>query len=54
MSFSVISNTEQIIDMKTKKGNIQTLDGIRVITTTWVVIGHVLQMFLQVTGEHNV
>ena len=50
MSFSVISNTEQIIDMKKKPGNLPALDGIRVITTTWVIMGHVLLMLFTSLG----
>ena len=47
----MISNGEKIIDLEPKPGNIPVLDGIRFITTTWVVFGHTLQMMVSGLGK---
>ena len=53
MCFSVIKNTEQIIGMKKKPGDLPALDGIRVITCTWVILGHLLQLLFYTMGTRN-
>ena len=40
MCFSIIRNGEKILDTKRSPGHIDSLDGIRVISTLWVVLGH--------------
>ena len=50
MPFSVISNGEKIIDMKRRPGTLPVLDGLRFISTTWVVLGHTLQMMFYGLG----
>ena len=40
MCFSIIKNGEKILDTKRSSGHIDSLDGIRVISTLWVVLGH--------------
>ena len=47
----MISNGEKIIDLEPKPGNIPVLDGIRFITTTWVVFGHTIQMMFTGLGK---
>jgi len=45
MSFSAIRNTEKILDTTRPSGaSIPALDGIRFLSTTWVVLGHCLSM----------
>lgn len=45
MSFSAISNTEKILDTSKPSGaTIPALDGIRFLSTTWVLLGHCLAM----------
>lgn len=40
MSFSLIQNTNTILDTTQKEGNINCLHGMRFISITWVILGH--------------
>ena len=40
LCFSVITNGEKILNTKQAPGNIAAINGIRTISTTWVILGH--------------
>ncbi|CAK8676841.1 unnamed protein product [Clavelina lepadiformis] len=41
LCFSIISNGEKILSMKPPRGALKNLDGIRFLSTTWIILGHV-------------
>nr|XP_054750888.1 nose resistant to fluoxetine protein 6-like [Lytechinus pictus] len=43
MSFSVVSNCPKILSAKKTKGNLAALNGLRVISMFWVILGHSFQ-----------
>ena len=51
MKFSVITNTENVMDTSQHSGIIPVLDGIRVFSTLWVVLGHSYQFVRSVSGK---
>ena len=53
LCFSVVSNGEKILGTKKKPGNIPALDGIRFISTTWVILGHTVQAMSYGVGNHT-
>nr|XP_026692261.1 nose resistant to fluoxetine protein 6-like [Ciona intestinalis] len=40
--FSMISNAKLLTSMKVKEGTLPLLDGLRALSTTWVIVAHVL------------
>ncbi|XP_078490206.1 LOW QUALITY PROTEIN: O-acyltransferase like protein-like [Ciona intestinalis] len=40
--FSMISNAKLLTSMKVKEGTLPVLDGLRALSTTWVIVAHVL------------
>ncbi|XP_076801554.1 O-acyltransferase like protein-like [Clavelina lepadiformis] len=40
LCFSVVSNTEKLLDTSRSPGVLPVLDGVRFLSTTWVVLGH--------------
>eukprot|EP00057_Strongylocentrotus_purpuratus_P001394 XP_001198703.2 PREDICTED: nose resistant to fluoxetine protein 6 [Strongylocentrotus purpuratus] len=50
LCFSFTRNLKQILKTDTKGGNMLCLNGIRVISMTWVILGHTLMLVYQVFG----
>ena len=51
LCFSVISNGEKILNTKQAQGNIAAINGIRTISTTWVILGHTVAHTVSFTGN---
>ncbi|XP_041468383.1 nose resistant to fluoxetine protein 6-like [Lytechinus variegatus] len=51
LSFSFPRNLKQILKTDTKEGSMLCLNGIRVISMTWVILGHTIMLVYQVFGD---
>ncbi|XP_039272534.2 nose resistant to fluoxetine protein 6-like [Styela clava] len=51
MSFSAIKNTNTLIDVTQKDGNIHVLNGLRFFSMTWVILGHTFSLSLGLTDN---
>ena len=51
LCFSVITNGEKILNTKQAPGNIAAINGIRTISTTWVILGHTVAMVAGYAGN---
>ena len=51
MCFSLIKNTKAIFDTTSPPGAIMAINGMRVLSITWVLEGHVLGFLLQYVGK---
>nr|XP_054759834.1 uncharacterized protein LOC129265960 [Lytechinus pictus] len=51
LSFSFTRNLKQILKTDTKEGSMLCLNGIRVISMTWVILGHTIMLVYQVYGD---
>ena len=51
LCFSVITNGEKILNTKQAQGNIAAINGIRTISTTWVILGHTVAHTVSFTGN---
>ena len=50
LCFSVITNGEKILNTKQAPGNIAAINGIRTISTTWVILGHTVSLIGNYAG----
>ncbi|KAK7096532.1 nose resistant to fluoxetine protein 6-like isoform X2 [Littorina saxatilis] len=53
LSFSVLRNGRKVLDCSHNKADIRCLHGIRVLSITWVVLGHCFVSFGQAQGNTN-
>ena len=51
LSFSVIKNTKAVLNTHVPKGSITAISGMRTLSVTWVVLGHVLRSNLLIAGR---
>ena len=51
LCFSVITNGEKILNTKQAPGNIAAINGIRTISTTWVILGHTVALTATYAGK---
>ena len=49
--FSVLDNGRDLLSTKTPRGAIKVIDGIRVISTLWVLLGHSFDFAINRIGE---
>ena len=49
--FSILDNGKDLLSTKTPRGAIKVLDGIRVISTLWVLLGHSFDFAITRLGE---
>ena len=54
LCFSVIANGEKILNTKQAPGNIAAINGIRTISTTWVILGHTVAHTVSFTGNTKI
>ena len=47
----MITNGEKILNTKQAPGNIAAINGIRTISTTWVILGHTVAMVAGYAGN---
>eukprot|EP00057_Strongylocentrotus_purpuratus_P024391 XP_011678865.1 PREDICTED: uncharacterized protein LOC755735 [Strongylocentrotus purpuratus] len=46
MSFSAVTNCSKILSAKKTKGNLAVLNGLRVISMFWVILGHAMSFYI--------
>ena len=51
LCFSVVTNGEKILSTRQSPNNINVINGIRTISTFWVVLGHTVAMVLGFFGK---
>nr|XP_039271216.1 nose resistant to fluoxetine protein 6-like [Styela clava] len=51
MSFSVVKNTNTLLDLTQKEGNIHVLNGLRFLSMSWVILGHTFNFILGVSDN---
>ncbi|XP_028514764.1 nose resistant to fluoxetine protein 6 isoform X2 [Exaiptasia diaphana] len=51
--FSIIANTKKIMDTKTAPGAITSINGMRVLSISWVVLGHAYLIFVDLFVANN-
>lgn len=52
LCFSVVRNGEKILNTKQSSGNIKAINGIRTISTLWVILGHSLSFSTAYIGNY--
>ena len=53
LCFSVIKNTQAILNTDVPKGSITAINGMRTLSITWVVLGHTLGFAIQYVGMYE-
>ena len=53
LCFSVIKNTKAVLNTDVPKGSITSINGMRTLSITWVVLGHALFFALQFIGKYE-
>ena len=53
LCFSVIKNTKAVLNTDVPKGSITSINGMRTLSITWVVLGHALFFALQFIGRYE-
>ena len=48
----MITNGEKILNTKQAPGNIAAINGIRTISTTWVILGHTVALTASYAGKN--
>ena len=54
LCFSIVKNTRSILSTHVPKGAIECINGIRVISMWWVILGHFLLFVLGDLGENSI
>ena len=47
LCFSIVKNTKAIFNTKVPDGAINSINGIRTISITWVILGHLISQVIQ-------
>ena len=53
LCFSVIKNTKAVLNTDVPKGSITSINGMRTLSITWVVLGHTLGFAIQFIGRYE-
>ena len=53
LCFSVIKNAKAILNTDVPKGAITSINGMRTLSITWVVLAHTMELALKFTGTYQ-
>ena len=53
LCFSVVKNTKAILNIDVPKDSITSINGIRTLSITWVILGHSLLSGVQYVGRYE-
>ena len=53
LCFSVIKNTKAVLNTDVPKGSITSINGMRTLSITWVILGHALGFAVQYVGTYE-
>ena len=53
LCFSVVKNTKAILNIDVPKDSITSINGIRTLSITWVILGHSLLFGVQYVGRYG-
>ena len=53
LCFSVITNTKAVLNTDVPKGSITAINGLRTLSTTWIILGHTLAFALNYVGRYE-